>query len=244
MTQQQTTEHVAKARITNLPISTKHSVEISRHLRYKKTSFAKQFLAKVVAQETPVPFRKFYRDVGHKKGNVAAGRFPQKAAQEFIRLVKSVEANAQDKGLDTANLKITKILANKASVPFMGGRRRRGTKRTHLEIEVKEGAKKEKKVAKKAPKADAKKQDTKKAEPAQKQDAPKADVKKDIPTPKEPVAKVEEVKKEAEAEAPQQEETPAAPETPATEKEAESKPEVEAKSEPVQESETKQEESQ
>ena len=48
------------------------------------------------------------------------------------------------KGLDTANLKITKILANKASIPMTGGRHRRGTKRTHLELEVREFANKKK----------------------------------------------------------------------------------------------------
>jgi len=138
------TEHLASAKAQNIPVSTKHSVEISRHLRYKKTTFAKSFLEDVIRLRKAVPFYRFDQDLGHKAG-MAAGRFPQKAAKEFLRLVKSVEANAQSKGLNSSALKITKILANKASIPLTGGRHRRGTKRTHLEIEVREiSAKKEK----------------------------------------------------------------------------------------------------
>lgn len=137
----------ATAKATNLAISTKHAVEISRHLRYKSVAYAKQFLSEVAALQTPVPFLRFNRDVGHKAG-IAAGRFPQKAAREVLDLVNSVEANARYRGLGS-DLKITKILANKASVPSTGGRHRRATKRTHLEIEVAELVGKKKAPSKK-----------------------------------------------------------------------------------------------
>jgi large subunit ribosomal protein L22 len=144
------TAHTASAKALNLAISTKHCIEISRALRYKNTSYAKRFLEDVVTISSPVPFKKFRNDIGHKAG-MASGRFPQKAAKEFLRLVKSVEGNAQEKGLDTSNLKIIKILANKASIPQTGGRQRHGTKRSHIEIAVKEGKAVGKKIrAKKA----------------------------------------------------------------------------------------------
>ena len=59
-----------------------------------------------------------------------------------MRLIKAVEANAQVKGFDTTVLKITKIVANKASTPQTGGRKRHAKKRTHVEIMVMEDAKK------------------------------------------------------------------------------------------------------
>ena len=130
-------EHVAKAKSTSLSISTKHSIEISREIRYKNTSVAKKILENVIDMVTPMPMRKFNQDTGHKRG-MAAGRFPQKAAKEFLKIVKSVEANALSKGLNVSNLKIIKIVSNKASIPSTGGRFRRGTKRTNVEIEVKE----------------------------------------------------------------------------------------------------------
>lgn len=132
-------EHIARASSKNIPVSTKHSIELSRMLRYKTTTEAKKILGGVSALKTAVPFRRFKHNVGHKAG-MASGRFPQKAAREFLKLVESVEANAHFKGLNTTNLKIVKILANRAPIPFTGGRFRRGTKRTHLEIEVKEKA--------------------------------------------------------------------------------------------------------
>lgn len=160
MTKQQTTgnEHLASAKAMSLPVSAKHCIEICDYIRYKKTSFAKAFLEDVSQLKKAVPFKRFKRDMGHKVGNMAAGRFPQKAAKEFLKLIKSVEANAQNKGLNTANLKIVRILSNRASAPVTGGRHRQGTKRTHLEIQVKEGQ--TNKVEKKA-KTSEKKVDTK-----------------------------------------------------------------------------------
>ena len=130
-------EHLAVARALNLPVSTKQCVELSTNLRYRTTAYAKKFLQDVLVQKRAVVFRRFTQDLGHKPG-VGPGRYPQKAAREFLKLINSVEANAQFKGLDTANLKIVKILANKAAIPFTGSRLRRNTKRSHLEVEVRE----------------------------------------------------------------------------------------------------------
>jgi large subunit ribosomal protein L22 len=136
-TDKKTSEHVARACTHNIPVSTKHTIEICTYLRYKSTKEAKSILEKVIAKKAPIPFVRFKRNVGHKAG-IAAGRFPVKAAKEMLQMVKSVEANAQFKGLNVDNLKITKILANHAPIPFTGNRQHRGTKRTHVEIEVAE----------------------------------------------------------------------------------------------------------
>jgi len=130
-------EHVAKASSLNLAISTKDSIEISNFLRYKPLSFAKDYLSDVIELKKAIPLKRFNTDVGHKAG-MSAGRYPVKAAKQFLVLLNSVEANAQFKGLNTGGLKIIKLLSNKASIPSTGGRSRTGTKRTSLEIEVKE----------------------------------------------------------------------------------------------------------
>ena len=130
-------EHVAKASTKNAPVSTKHCIELCRWLRYKNTSEAKKMLEEVIALKIAVPYRKFVRDIGHRAG-MSTGRYPQKASKEMLKLVKSVEANAQGKGLDISNLKIIRILANRAPTPFTGSRHRHGTKRSHIELEVME----------------------------------------------------------------------------------------------------------
>jgi large subunit ribosomal protein L22 len=136
-------EHLARAKAKDIPVSTKHSIEICRYLRYKTTNLAKNILEETIALKKPIPFKRFKKDMGHKPG-MAAGRFPKKAANEILKLVKAAETNAQFKGLNTSSLKIIKILANKASVPVTGGRRNTSTKRTNLEIEVKEKREKKK----------------------------------------------------------------------------------------------------
>ena len=130
-------EHAAIARVLNIPVSTKHSIELSRELRYKTTAYAKKYLEEVMSLRRAVPFRRFARNVGHKPG-MGSGRFPKKAAKEMLYLIKAVEANALVKGLNPGNLKITKLIANRAATPMTGSRHPHGAKRTHLEVEVRE----------------------------------------------------------------------------------------------------------
>ncbi len=129
--------HVASARMSSQSISTKHSIEISRYLRFKTSGAAKKILEDVIAGRKAIPFVRYNNDVGHKSG-IAGGRYPMKAAKAFLQLVKSVEANAEDIGLNASSLKITHLLANKASIPMTGGRTKGATKRTHIEIKVAE----------------------------------------------------------------------------------------------------------
>jgi len=144
-------ENIAKAVGRALPISTKQSIEICAFIRNMSLEKAKKRLVDVINKKTAVPFRRFNENIGHKKGNIAAGSYPEKACGEILKLLESVEANAQFKGLNTANLVISHICAHKASRTWHYGRqRRRKTKRTNVEIIVKEGAeKKEKREAKK-----------------------------------------------------------------------------------------------
>lgn len=131
-------EHTARAIARNVHISWKHGIELSNALRFHSTAYAKKFLQEVVELKRPVAFTRYWRDVGHKPG-MAAGRYPQKAAREFLRLVKTVEANAQVKGLNTASLKIIKLITNRAPKAPSAGRKRHTAKHSHIEIEVQEG---------------------------------------------------------------------------------------------------------
>ena len=138
------------AKSLNVPVSTKHCIEIAKAIRYRSTDYAKKYLGEVVALRRAVPFKTYKHNVGHKAG-MASGRFPEKAARQFIKLVQSVEANAQFKGLNTTDLKIVKMTANLAPIPSGGGRLRHKTKRTHLEIIVRErnsSAKKKERIEK------------------------------------------------------------------------------------------------
>ena len=95
-----------------------------------------------------IPLKRYHKDRGHRKGKIGPGFFPQKATKEIISLLNTLEANARNKGLNTETLFLKSAIANKASIPIRFGRRRRGTKRTHIEIIAEEKEKKTKKATK------------------------------------------------------------------------------------------------
>ena len=124
----------------NLPVSTKNSVELCSFLRGKSVDRALAILNNVLIKKEAIPFRRFTNGVGHRRGNMASGRYPQKLSLEVIHMLKAVKFNAENKGLSDS-LKIVHMCAHKASTPFHQGRqRRRAMKRTHIELVVKEDA--------------------------------------------------------------------------------------------------------
>lgn len=130
--------NMARAIGMALPISFKQSVEICRFIGNKNVNDAKKMLQNVVEKKSAIPFKRYNWDLGHKK-NTGPGRYPQKASEEFIKLIDNVEANAQFKGLNTSNLVIAHISAHKAGKTWHFGRKsRRRMKRTNVEIIVEE----------------------------------------------------------------------------------------------------------
>ncbi|MBS3149419.1 50S ribosomal protein L22 [Candidatus Woesearchaeota archaeon] len=131
-------DHIAVARAQNLPISLKKSVEICDFLRYKELKKAQRILNDVMNKKIAIPFKRYNMDTGHKPG-MAAGRYPGKASFEILKLLNSAEANAENKGLDTEKLVISKLIANKGNKMFHPGRHRGiKMKRTHIEIILEE----------------------------------------------------------------------------------------------------------
>ena len=121
----------------NKAISTKDAIEISRFLRCRRLEQAKRLLENVILKKVAVPMRSFNKDTGHRPG-IGPGRYPLKAAKEFLYLINSAEANARFKGLDLGKLHVT-IIVNQGSRNFKSGRQRRRTsKSTHLEVILEE----------------------------------------------------------------------------------------------------------
>ena len=132
-------EHSARAMALDLPISTKQSIEICSAIRSKPLEKAKEILKRVIKLKTPIPFKRFKLNVGHKRGHLAAGRYPIKASEYILKLLNQVETNAQDKGLNTDNLVIKHIKADYGSRIWHRGRQsRQKMKRTHIEVVTEE----------------------------------------------------------------------------------------------------------
>ena len=125
------TEAVVNAH--NLPISTKYSAAICEFIRNKKIENAIADLEQVLVLKKAVPMK---GEIPHRKGKgIMSGRFPKKATQNFIRLLKSLSANANHNGLE--NPILVEAIANIGSRPYgKFGRVRK--KRTHVKIKVEE----------------------------------------------------------------------------------------------------------
>ena len=127
----------AKVNARNLRISMKESYEVCNLIRNKTAEKAKSILNDVINMKSAVPYKRYLRDTPHRAGNMAAGRYPIKACTEILKLIKSAEANAQNKGL-SQNLIISHISAHKGSKQFhFGSKRRTLMKNTHIDLVVK-----------------------------------------------------------------------------------------------------------
>jgi len=120
----------------NLPISTKYSASICRFIKNKKIENAISDLEDVLKQKKFVPMKGEY---AHKKGKgkiaSGAGKFPIKATEVFIKLLKSLQANSNYNEIE--NPVITEAVSNIGERPYgkFGTVRR---KRTHVKITAKE----------------------------------------------------------------------------------------------------------
>ena len=184
-------ENIVKVVGRDLGISSKQAIEICSFIKNRPIAKARAILESVIEKKMPVPFNRFTEGAGHKKG-MAGGKYPVTASKAFLRLLKTLEANAQNKGL-SSELKIIHACAQKASTPLRYGRKRRiSMKRSHVEIAA-EGVEHVKKDDK--AKAKAKAKDKPKAEPkAEAKPETKPEVKKDDP---EKAKKPEDKKQEA-----------------------------------------------
>ena len=76
----------------DLRIKPKVAREICHHIKGMKLEDAKGFLADVIELKKPVPYYRYRGKVPHRKGLQGhdAGRFPEKAAQEILKILVQV----------------------------------------------------------------------------------------------------------------------------------------------------------
>ena len=130
----------------DLRIKPKTSREICHSLKGMKLEDAKKFLNDVIDRKRAVPYYRYRGKTPHRKGLQGhdAGRFPEKAAGEILKILDSVEANAEFKGLYSDRLRIVHMAAHKARVirkfiPRAFGRASPYYKHlTHIEVAVEE----------------------------------------------------------------------------------------------------------
>lgn len=113
-------------------VSAKYAISICKFIKRKRIGDAIRDLEAVAVLKKAVPMK---GEIPHRKGKIMSGRFPQRAAKEFIVLLKSLAGNANNHEIDDPV--ITVAIANRAAQPFgRFGRWKR--KRTHITIKARE----------------------------------------------------------------------------------------------------------
>ncbi len=129
----------AVVRGVDLGISKKHSMEIIRFIKGRTIEESLKILERVLQKKQAIPFRGY--EIPHRKGKgISEGRYPRNASREFLKLLKSLRANASVVHVDLGKA-VLSGKANDASRPFKRGGSQR-FKRVHVEVWVKESAQK------------------------------------------------------------------------------------------------------
>ena len=139
-------EKTAIASGRDLRIKPKVAREICNTLKGMKLDSAKLYLNDVIDKKRPIPYRRYRGKTPHRKGDLGfdAGRYPEKSAKEILRILDSVEANAEFKGLYADKLRIIHMAAHRGRVirkfiPRAFGRASPYYKHlTHIEVAVEE----------------------------------------------------------------------------------------------------------
>ena len=128
-------KQIAKASGRSLPISFKDSVNVCSAIRGMLVEKALRYLEDVIKLKRPIPYKRYRRDMAHRKG-IGPGRFPRKECKYIKEVLENAIANAKAKGMDSSKLYISKIIANRA---VSKEKVKRGfSKGTHIYIEVAE----------------------------------------------------------------------------------------------------------
>ena len=110
------TRHV-RASLREKDISHKHAREVAVAVKGLSIEKARDFLQAVINKDRAVKFGRFKNQVGHKADpGMMAGRYPQKTAKEFVKVLDNLESNAEYKGMDLDRLKIINATVHKGVV--------------------------------------------------------------------------------------------------------------------------------
>jgi len=105
----------AKAMLRERPISLKHSKAISKAIKGKTVAEAEAYLDDVIDGERSVPFKQHNTGVGHRSDidGWDAGRYPEKAAKDFQRLLENARNNGDNQGFDGPEMVIKHVAPHK-----------------------------------------------------------------------------------------------------------------------------------
>lgn len=102
-----------KASLREADVSPKFSREVCRALVGLKLPEAKKLMEDVVAMKRMIPYRRYVKKRAHHAETRGPGGYPVKIARLMLKLLESLEANAEFKGLDPEDVVIIHAAAHK-----------------------------------------------------------------------------------------------------------------------------------
>ena len=124
----------------NIPVSSNQAFAINRFIKYKEIGQAIRELEEILLHKRALPMK---GEIPHRRGKgMMSGRYPKNAIEAFIKLLKSLSANANANEL--SNPIISEAYASFASRPFgkFGRVRKKRTNTMIVATEKKIGVKK------------------------------------------------------------------------------------------------------
>jgi large subunit ribosomal protein L22 len=108
-------ETTARGMLRDRPISLKHSKAVSKAIKGKTVADAEAYLEAVIDEERSVPFKQHNSGVGHRSDidGWDAGRYPEKASKDFLKLLENVRNNADEQGFEGSEMVIKHVAAHK-----------------------------------------------------------------------------------------------------------------------------------
>lgn len=101
-------DKTAKAYGYELHCSKKDSENLAHVIKGMKTEDAKKFLNEIIDMKRALPIIFHKRKQSHQRG-IGPGSYPQKAARYMLKTLENAENNAEYKGFDPENMKISHI---------------------------------------------------------------------------------------------------------------------------------------
>lgn len=105
-----------KASLREVDVSPKFSREVCRAIIGLTIPEAKKLMEDVIDMKKMIPYRRHRKKRAHHAQTRGPGGYPVKIARHMLKLLESLEANAEFKGLDPENVVIRYAVAHKGRV--------------------------------------------------------------------------------------------------------------------------------
>jgi len=103
-----------KASLREVDVSPKWSREVCRAIVGLTIPEARRLMEDVIAMKRMIPYRRYKKKRAHHAQTKGPGGYPVKVARHMLKLLDSLEANAEFKGFDPDEVVIVHAAAHKA----------------------------------------------------------------------------------------------------------------------------------